>query len=1316
MTVLDENRRRLLAKLVRERPVTPRGPRIEKLPAGAVVPLNSAQARIWFFCRAYPDSAEYSLPEMRVAPTAVDEDTLRRATTELAARHDALRLRVFQRDGVPVQQDRGAFEPPVTWHDLRHLGEEEAERAATEAGHRMAARAMPLGGPLFEVAGFALPGGRTMLALNFHHVIIDGWSRIQAIAELDALLAGRPLDPPSPIGFLDYVAWERENGDEALHRRELSYWLDKLGGELPVLDLPKDRPRPADSSREGHTVPLSAGGEVVAGLQRIANEEGTTPFVVAAAAYKLFLARMARQRDIIVGTSLAGRDHELAEPIVGCFVKSVALRTDLGGDPTFRELVRRVHETVLEAHDHQAVPYDRVVAELGLPRLPGVHPVFQTFFNFEPPGEDSGGVTDLDVELETNAAKWDLTVTFAEGDDGLTGLMEYSADLFDEPTVARFAASYECVLAAAAEDPDAPAFALPIVDDAERDRILHRLNRHERPDIPYVTMAQPFEEQVRRTPGAVALTGDFGTVTYAELNARANRLARHLRGLGVRPGTHVALCLDRGPDLMVALYAAVKLGAPYVPLDPELPDARLAFMLDDAEPAVVVADAAARPRIPDRRRVVEVTDTAAWAGESGDDLPVEGAGYDLIHLLYTSGTTGRPKAVAYPVAGALAEIFWLQRTYPFKPGDMALHKTSYGFDVSIWELFWPLYTGASIAICPPGDHKDPERLVELAERHRVSMLFLVPSMAEPFLDAAPAGSCESLRWLFCGGEPVTPRIRDTFHAKLSGQIVNCYGPTEAGCVTDMVLPVDPGAPVPLGRPAANFAMYVLDEHLEPTPVGVPGEVHLGGEIGVGRGYHRRPELTAEQFIPDPFGPPGSRMYRTGDLCRYRDDGVLEHLGRIGRQVKVRGMRIELAEVEAVLAEQDGVARCVATVVPDRAGEIAAFVVPSGAELSAPDVAAAAAELLPAHMMPATITVVDAVPRFVNGKVDFARLLERRADAPIPVRELEPPDGELEARLAAIYGRVLGLDAVSVTESFFHLGGHSLLVFKLIQQCSVQLGLRPTVRDVFAAPSVRELTALLASSGSTADTNLTPLAGEPGQPMVVFVHAASGSVLPFFETARRLSDEFAVHGLQALPDDPVRSVEDIALRYVDEVDAARGVAPVVLAGWSMGGCVALEMAREWRRRGEPVAALLMLDTWAPPSLMTTDTDAARVRDSILALDVLRLEGALAGDAAEAAVAGLDRLIDRNRTAFLEYRPEFYGGEIDLLRASDPIPDGGLAFPPGYMDGDRGWARHAAEVTTAEIPGNHLSLFDAEHAAELAGEIRAVVAARMAYDEI
>ncbi|WP_326589935.1 non-ribosomal peptide synthetase [Streptomyces brevispora] len=1273
MTALNVEKQQLLMKLLRERSTATRGPRVAPVPPGTPVPLNPPQARIWFSCRQYPDTSEYSLPELRTLDRALDLPTLRAVTVELMARHDVLRVRMFERDGVPMQQDDGPIEPPVTWHDLRHLAAGEAEARATASGNEAARRPFPLDGPcFFQIIGFALPGDRTMLAINFHHIVIDGLSRAMVVAELDTLLAGGPLDPAPPVGFLDYVAWEQENADDTAVRSDLSYWTGKLSGDLPVLDLPRDRPRPATSRRSGGTVPISVPGPVLARLRQLATDEGVTLFVVVMAAYKVFLTRMTGQRDNIVGVPLAGRDHEVAESIVGCFVKSAPLRIDLSGDPTFREVVRQVHETVLEAHDHQTVPFDRVVAELGLPRLSGVQAVFQTMVNVQ--SIAVGGAADMGTELDTNAAMWDLAVSLFVDQDVMSGVLVYDADLFEKSTALRFASILEGLLAAGAGQPDARAFELPLLAPAERERVLHELTGPEQPDIRYRTMAQPFEEQARRTPDAVAVHTGEGAVSYAELNVRANRLAWVLLGAGVRPGSVLALCLAHGADEIVARYAAAKLGTPYTAIAPE--------QLAEVAPDVVITDRATAAQVPPGSwQVVSFADAERWADVSTDDPPVAETGYDLLRLVHTPG---RPGAVARPVVAELAEVAELRRTHPLDAGEVVLPETPDG-------AFWPLSCGGVVLLCPPVVHRDPRPLMEHIDAYRVTTLWTTASVP---LDGAGGGS---LRRVFHGGEPVTV-------AGFPGEVITWRGWPETGRVVER------------GRRVAHHALYVLDEALEPTPVGVAGELYVGGEAGLAHGYHRLPTPTAERFVADPFGVPGARMVRTGELCRRREDGVLEYLGPIDRQITVHGMRVERAAVEAAFTGQGGVALCAVTAAPE--GGLAAFVVPSGdRELSGTELADGAARQLPDYLVPGSVTVVDRIVRGDDGAIDVAALLDLRDSGTLVEDEyFVAPETDLEARLAAIYARLLRRDAVSVTDSFFDLGGHSLLVFKLIEECESELGLRPSVQDVFTGPKVRELAATLGAvqAAPALEGNLVDLVENPGAPLVVFVHAASGSVLPFYEVAQRLGGEFALYALQSLPDDPQATIEEIAARYVAAVDAVRGVAPVVLAGWSMGGCVAVEMARHWLLRGEPVAATLLLDTWAPPSFMSSAAEAAEVRAACLALDVLRLEGAEA-DAA-AALAELTGMVERNRASFLDYWPEFYPAEVELLRASDPLPADAPRFPAGYMDDDRGWGAFVAELETTEIKGSHLSLFDPEHVDQLAAAIRDAITRRMGYEEI
>ncbi|MGR9556456.1 non-ribosomal peptide synthetase (plasmid) [Rhizobium leguminosarum] len=1271
-------------------------------------------------------SAEYNLFETLHIDAVPDPALLASALRRLMARHDALCLRIIERDGAADQEVCGDLEPPVEWFDASDVSPLEAERRAKQIGDASARRAFALDtAPLFHITAVRLPQGRCVLILVSHHIIMDYWSAALLLEELCLLLAGASLTHADTPSYLDYVDWERSATDPTRVAVELDYWRQKLGGDLPVLDLPTDRPRPVVSSREGRAIPLNLSAEATRRIREFATHERTTLFTVLLAVYKVLLLRLSGQTDVIVGTSLAGRDHPLSEKLVGCFVKTSALRTELGGDLSFREALRRVHLTTLEAQDHQAVPWEQIVAALKVPRELNHHPVFQTFFGLQSaPALSFADARIGAMLLECDSAKWDLTISITDAGAELHGFIEYATDLLGAVTVARFAGMYVALAEALVADPDRQIHMVPLISLKERNRILHELNPYEVPRHPYRTMAEPFEMQVARTPDAVALVGNEGSLTYAELNIMANRLAHFLRDAGAGRGARIALCTERSFGTIISIYAIAKSGAAYVPLDPELPDARIAFMLEDTRPLLILVDNACRARIPAGRwRVVSIDDAELWDGLPDVDLACEGPPHHPVHLLYTSGSTGRPKAVSYPADGAIADILWLQRTYSFAPGDTALFKTSYGFDVSIWEIFWPLYFGARLAICPSGDQRDPLRLIELIDQYGVTTMFIIPTLMQVFLEQMPAGSSRSLRWVFCGGETVTPHIRDRFHAQLSGRLVNCYGPTEAGCVTDMVIEPAFGAPtVPLGRPAANFRLYVLDEAFDVMPIGVPGEAYLGGGVGLAHGYFERPALTAERFLPDPYGPPGARMYRTGDICRYREDGVLEHLGRYGRQLKVRGMRIEPGEVESVFREHTTVEECVVLASDESPPRLLAFVVPAPDQsFSPPRLMQHARRLLPRYMVPAAVVEIDRIPANHNGKTDREQLLNAwRCAGTADDYEIVAPAGEQEERLAAVFARILDVPQVSVTANFFEIGGHSLLIFKLIEACALEFQVRPSVAEVFASPTVRELAQRLIAVERPGTDDLVPLDVKPGKPIIVFIHAASGSALPFLEVARCLGD-FSLYGIQspALRDSQPRySIDDLAARYVNAVDAVRGLSPVSLVGWSMGGCVALEMARRWRAVGIDPAALVILDTWAPPPMLSTPELQVKARAAILNMDVLALEGFTHEQLSTTpdAVAQITHIIDCNRQAFVEYDPAWLDAEVDLLCASEPYPDPVAWLPDDYTLPDRGWSRRIRVVKPHTIAGNHFTLLAAAHAAALAAQLRDIVEARTDFVEM
>ncbi|NMH76157.1 non-ribosomal peptide synthetase [Pseudonocardia xinjiangensis] len=690
----------------------------------------------------------------------------------------------------------------------------------------------------------------------------------------------------------------------------------------------------------------------------------------------------------------------------------------------------------------------------------------------------AGELRKAPAPAETTDQRVDVTIVVSQ--DGTCLYAESMVSSADAPSALCWARTFVQLLTGLARDPDARMATLPLIDAAERERILHGLNRYQRPEIRHRTMAEPFEEQAERTPDAVALLDESGTaVGYRELNTRANRLAHFLIRQGVGPGTRVGICLRRGIHQIVAIYAAVKTGATYVPLDTELPDARLAYILDDTAPTHILTDAAGRNRIPGGSwHLVDAEREHDDCAATNPIVATSPAG--LLHILYTSGTTGRPKGVAYPTAGALANLAYMQARYPFEPDDCALFKTSAAFDVSIWEIFWPLYHGACLVICRDGEHRDPRHLARLVESHPVSIIFLPPTVMSPFLEQISAERTR-LRWTLCGGEPVTPRIRDTFYATLPGTtLLNCYGPTEANSVTDMPLPDEPGTPVPLGRPATNFRIRILDEDLEPVPVGMPGEAYIGGEIGVAHAYWRAPGRTAERFVPDPYGPPGSRMYRTGDLCRYRMDGVLEHLGRIDRQIKIRGLRIEPGEIESVLASHPAVADC-AVIAHDTPVRLLAFVVPAaGTAVDDLDLGAIerfAARFLPGHMRPEQLVPMPRILTDVNGKIDNRALVAAGQDRADREHGFVPPADDLEAAVVDIYRRVLGTDPVSVLDTFTQLGGNSMLAFILFDECLQTLGAQPgpaelltgTVREVAAA--IRHARFSAAPAGSSPDASM-----------------------------------------------------------------------------------------------------------------------------------------------------------------------------------------------------------------------------------------------------
>ncbi|HLE84125.1 MAG TPA: amino acid adenylation domain-containing protein, partial [Thermoanaerobaculia bacterium] len=936
-----------------------------------------------------------------------------------------------------------------------------------------------------------------------------------ALRELAALYAaylrgdGSPL-PELPLQYADYAVWQRRWLTGAVLERQLAYWREHLAAVEP-LQLPTDRPRPRVQSFRGGTRTRSLPAGLEDRLEALRRSERATPFMVLLAAYAAALARASGQEDFAVGTPVANRSREQTEGLVGLFINTVGLRLDLSGAPSFRELLARVRRAALGAFAHQEVPFERVVDELRPERSLARSPLFQVLLtmgieqeraSFELPGLEvtgtfSGAVT----------AKLDLSVAVVGGVRGAEGrplldsaaVWMYNRDLFDGTTVERLARHFGALLAAALEEPDRRLPDLPLLGRGERQQLLE-WNDTAAP-LPAATLDALIRARAEAVPEAVAVTFGAASLTYGELLRRSGLLARRLRALGVGPEALVGIAAERSLELMVGLLGILEAGAAYVPVDPSYPAERRAFMLADSGVRVVLTQERFRDEIAELAAAgvaVLALDgldpaTGAPAAAAVRAAAPDGAAY----AIYTSGSTGKPKGAVNTHRGIVNRLLWMQRTYRLEPGDRVLQKTPVSFDVSVWELFWPLLAGATLVVARPGGHQDPAYLVAAIRDERITTLHFVPSMLQVFLGAPGVEGCASLRRVIASGEALPGELVRRFYRRLPAPLHNLYGPTEAAIdVTFHATSPDAGDSVPIGRPVANTAVHVLDGGLVPVPIGVPGELFLGG-VQVARGYHGRPGLTAERFVPDLVAAlPGARLYRTGDLARLLADGAVEFLGRLDHQVKVRGFRIELGEIEAALAAQPRVREAVVVARPDRRGEtrLTAYLVPAGDLPDGAELRAALAARLPEYMVPSAFVALDELPLNPSGKVDRKRLPEPgEAGAPggrAEAGERTPPGTPLEELLAASWGSLLGLDGLGVDEDFFELGGNSLTGAVFINQLQRRLGEIVHVVALFDHPTVGRFARYLARTYPRAVARLlgagaegAPEAGEPVAPRV-----------------------------------------------------------------------------------------------------------------------------------------------------------------------------------------------------------------------------------------
>ncbi|SET77616.1 non-ribosomal peptide synthetase [Variovorax sp. OV084] len=1047
------------------------------------LPLSHAQERQWFLWKLAPQSTAYHMSGALRLSGTLDAAAMHAAFEDIAARHESLRT-VFLAgaDGTAEQLISPSWAPLLNLIDLRHLAASEREARAAEEAQRLYAAPFDLTqGPLLRVALIRLSDTSHLLVVVMHHIISDSASMQVLLDELAAGYAARlkgdaPSRSTAPrIQYVDHAAWQRNWLAAGEAERQLAWWRAQLGEEHPVLALPIDRPRTAQIGYRAARHSVEVPGALLAGLRQAAASEGATLFMVLLAGFQALLHRYTGQEDIRVGAPVANRSRVEAENIIGFFVNTLVLRNRIGGRMRLSDVVAQAKEAVLGAQTHQDLPFEQLVEALQPQRSLSQSPLFQVMFNHLV--EDYRALAQLPgLEVAHHAlpdgtAQFELVLEARETPDGRLRLgLVYAAELFDRETIERMAGHYVAVLEALAAEPELAVGDVALVGAAERAQLVawsENPRRHEG--------AQPVHRQIeahaKHRPDAPALVFGDEALSYGELNARANRLAHRLIGMGAGPDVLVGICVERSTEMMVGILAVLKAGGAYVPLDPEYPADRLSYLVEDSGIALLLTQSHLRNLIPnaDALQVLEL-DTLDTASESEADPQVSLHGEHLAYVIYTSGSTGRPKGAAIRHCSLFSCMAWMQEFYTLAGADTVLHKAPFGFDVSVWEMFWPLTSGARLVIANPGDHRDPVRLVELIQKHQITTLNFVPSMLQAFLAYEGIEATTKLKHIICGGEAMPAATQREALQRLSGATLqNLYGPTETTIhVTQWTCRDDGSSQVPIGRPISETQAYVLDASLNEVPAGVAGELYLGG-INLARGYLKRPALTAERFIA---AANGSRLYRTGDLVRWNNEGQLEYLGRIDHQVKVRGFRIELGEIEAQLQAQPEVREAVVVANEGPAGaRLVGYV--SGQGIDTATLRERLAEALPDYMVPSVIVVLDALPLNANGKVD-------RKALPTPAitsdKPYEAPQGPIAETIAAIWAEVLQMDKVGTHDNFFDLGGHSLLLVRVHRLLEDRLRTTVALVQLFKYPTVGSLAQWMAR-GADAPAALSPTAGD-----------------------------------------------------------------------------------------------------------------------------------------------------------------------------------------------------------------------------------------------
>ncbi len=1280
---------------------------------GRVAPLSYAQRRLWILDRLRPGGTVYNEAMVFRLAGRLNAVALQQSLNDIVQRHEVLRTRFGLVDDRPVQvvateqvlelemEDISGFAPDTREAEGRRRAEREAE-TPFDLTHDS----------LLRVRLLRLWEDEHWLLLTLHHIVVDGWSYGVLTSEMSVLYRARcrgeanPL-PPLPMQYADYAVWQREWLHGGVLERQLAYWKSALA-ELPTLELPTDRPRPALATFRGARVTFEIGEELTRRLKAICRQERATMFMLLLAAYQVLLYRYSGQEDVAVGVAVAGRARQELEGLIGFFVNTLVLRGDLSGEPRFMEYLARVRARALEAYAHQDVPFDKLVEELHPPRDLSRNPLFQTLLVLQNSQFGELQLEGLEVQRVADiahaSAKFDLALSFTEISGGMRGMIEYSTDLFDAQTIFRLVLHLQTLLEGIAANPQAKLSELPLLTASERQQLLVEWNGTARDYPRELCVHQLFEAQVAKAPDALALIHEGQHLSYADLDSRANRLAHHLRGLGVNKEMLVAICVERSLEMVMGLLGVLKAGAAYVPMDPGYPAERLAFMLSDSGATVVLTQARLVERLPQTgaRRVCLDADWPQIMQQPDHPPTSMLTPRNLAYVIYTSGSTGVPKGVAIEHRSLADHCRTILELHQLSATDRVFQFASLSFDASINQILPPLCIGAVVVL---GQHqlRDPTELDTSIRVHGVTVLGLPPAFFQLWIRLYGASNPppETLRLIIQGGDVLSRQAVMAWRAlpNSTARLINSYGPTETtiACM-HYIVPDSPGSGgIPIGRPLNNTSVYVLDSHLQPVPVGVSGELHVGG-IRVARGYLNRPELTAERFIANPFsGEADARLYKTGDLVRYLADGNIEFLGRLDDQVKIGGFRIEPGEIEATLMQHPAVLNAVAQAREAGSGGriLVAFIVKQ------PDVSLLLQELrdflgkhLPAHLVPGRIFLVNRLPINAHGKVDRAALQK----VPLPNNETpysqRTPYNALQATLLQIWSGLLEIPEIGINENFFELGGDSYGAVTMLYRVEKLTKWSVPLATIYNNPTVESLAqAMLELKGQYSHSPLVEIQAGTSGPPFFFMHGDfDGGGFYCYQLARFMGPSQAFYAIQphGLPGRPVpTTIEDMAAEYLALIRAAFPQGPYFLGGHCSGAMVAFEIAQRLLQERSKVGLLVMMDPSPVQGnvayLSAESRHPALVRPlrSITNIDLDKLSP---GDRHDA-------VMQLYRNTCENYAPKFYPGKLTLFLAQD-----NLASP----DPTLGWRNMSQAGEIHVVPGNHVSMLSV-HAPAIARKL-------------